>query len=145
MAIADGRDGVVVGDPAEEVDGHDGADPAALRALLGDGAVEEVGVEVAVGAGVDEARLRAGVGDRVGRGHERHGGDHDEVAGLHAHPEHGQVQRGGARGERDRVGGAGAGGDLALEGGHLGPGRSDPARAQRPQDVLLLEGAHVGR
>ena len=93
-ALAQCRDDArIVDHPAEQVDGHDGADVTALRAQRVDGIDEQRWVDVAVaGVRVDEDGLRARVHDRVGGCRERHRRDDHQTPCSRADVEEGEMK-----------------------------------------------------
>ena len=145
MALAHLADRLVVAALAVEVDRDDGAHARSRSVSLRDRAVEQLGVHrpgrlVAV----DEERCRARVRDRVGARRERQVRAGDLVAGADPEDDERQVKRGRAARERDRIGDAGDGRELALEGVDVRPERSDPVRLDRFRDQLCLAAGEVG-
>ena len=84
------------------------------------------------------------VRDRVGARRERQVRAGDLVAGADPEDDERQVKRGRAARERDRVGDAGDGRELALEGVDVRPERGDPVRLDRLRDQLCLAAGEVG-
>jgi len=108
------RERVPVERPAEEVDGEHRLRPRREhRGQLRKVEVERPRIHVA------EHRLRAAELDGVGRRRKRVGGNDDLVAGPDPKREHGEMERGGAGGDGDRVRHAAGRGDELLELGHL--------------------------
>ena len=86
------------------------------------------GVDVhRLGIDVDEHRLQPAEGDDIRRGRERVRGHHHLVARLEPGGEHGEVERGSARGDGQRVLDLAEPRDLGLELEHLWPHREHPA------------------
>ena len=101
-------------------------------------------VQVPGGAlAVNEDRFGAQVNDRIGAGREGEGGGQHLVARANAQMDQGQVQRGRAGAERQRIRRADRRGELRRERVHLRPQRRDPVGREGLLDVLLLQAGHV--
>ena len=134
-----GHERRVVDRTAVQIDRDDRGDVLTPRAQRVDGLDHERDVDVRVTRlRIDEHGRRTRVDDRVRRGSKRHRRHDDDVTGPDAVVQQRQVQRSRARRERQRAGDPGALGDLRLETvDHRAQG-SDPPRAQRLDDELLL-------
>lgn len=135
-----GLDHRVVRCSAEEVYHHHGSDSPAFPLKGVDGVEQEFRVDIAVvGSRVDKHGLRAGVGHRVGRGGEGHGGHHHARPRAGAQLEESEVEGGRARGESECVRHAHPVGDLALERLDILAEGSDPPGPQGSKDILFFD------
>ena len=114
MCAGPAAQGGQVGELAVEVHRQHRVDPADVRG------VEVLGGDAAVLAHVDEHGDGAEGEHRVGGGGEGEGGYGDPAARADAHRGEGELEGGGAAGDRDGVACAAEGGELDLEGGDLG-------------------------
>ncbi len=129
VAIAQAAQPVHVDGPAGEMHGHDRPGARGDRRLGG------VEVDEAVtGLAVEKDRGRPHVLDSIGRGHERHRGHEDLVAGPDVEHFERQRQGSGARGQTARIRGADVLREHVLEALHLGTG-TNPSGAQRVHDL----------